>query len=107
MLKYTRVLDGTTGNMYYVSNVKLMNDEGYDTTPNGENHFEVDLEPVDMDGTPRYNVPVFVKNNGYVVEISKDLDNFENAKSPVQMVDAFIIHDTLVVLDLPNPTTEI
>lgn len=74
MFNFTHVLNATTKERFYIDKATLANNEGYDSTPNGANLFEVDLQPEDPDGSVIIGLDLIVCNNGYSVSITKNLD---------------------------------
>lgn len=99
MFNFTHVLNATTGERYYIDKAVLNdNGEGYDGTSNGGNLFQIDLQPESLEGKPICSVDLYVCNNGYAVQISKNLDS-----ESVMLMDAIIEGKTLVVtVDKPE-----
>ena len=101
MFKYTHVLNATTGNKYYIDRAELMNDEGYDESQNGGNLFQIDLQPESPDDSPILNIDLYVCNNGYEVQITKNLDKntgySDEDGDHVVMTDALIEGKTLII----------
>lgn len=89
---------------YEIVAARLSSDEGYDETPNGENVFEVDLEPLSPDNAPIYGLLIVIGNSGGWVRVQRGLDpkaghETEPGTFELDMVDALIEGDTLIVAD--------
>lgn len=74
MFNFTRVLNASTRERYYISSAKLMNDDI--PAEDGTGWYEIDLQPEDIYGKPLYHLDLSVCDNGEVY-ITKNLNTGE------------------------------
>lgn len=102
MFNFTHVLNATAGARYFISAATLDDGgNGFDSTPIGGNLYQIDLQPEDDNLDAIYDVALYVSNNGYVAQVSKNLDCESGWQDGdvfhAEMQDAIIEGKTLVI----------
>lgn len=97
---------------YEIVAASLVSNEGYDEAPNGENVFEVDLEPISPEDAPIYGLTISIGNSGDWAQVQRDLDpeakhETKLGTDELEMVDVLIEGGTLVIADsTTSPDTQ-
>lgn len=103
MIKFRYVVDAQTGDKYYVSAVKLMNDEGYDQNlDSAANMYEIDLQPCDEHCRPFFDVPLVVEEHPGAAPcycIAQDWNPPKDAEDARQLIEVTPIGCVLVFND--------